>query len=147
MQTTHPRYGALELLIALLALVTIAIHLFLALSPPLETGMQVAFLFNALGYAALLAAFLLPLPFLETQRSGVRGIFVVFTLLTIVAWAIVDIPQGQITPLSVIDKLAEVALVVVLLVEGRGTAATDDPIVVSNPGDDRVIHSSEPLQS
>ncbi len=142
MQTTHPRYSPLVLLIAALTLLTIVIHLFRALSPPLETGLQVSFLFNALGYAGLLAAFLLPLPFLERQRSGIRGLLIVFTFLTIVAWAIIEIPQDQISPIAIVNKLGEAALIVALLVQGRRTAATDEPFAVSDPDDDRVVHSS-----
>lgn len=93
-----------------LALVSAAIHFSLFLGAP---GMMIMFLFNALGYLGLTAAYYLPLPFARDHRKLVRYVFIGYTLFTILAWVVI----GERTTIAFIDKAAEVVLVALLLLE------------------------------
>ncbi|MGH3148375.1 MAG: hypothetical protein ACRDTR_21545 [Rubrobacter sp.] len=97
--------------VIVLALGTAAIHLYLGLS-----GLPL-FVLNGLGYLALVTALYLPVPQLTRYRSAVRWVLVGYTALTIVLWILV----GARTPLGYADKLIEVALITLLLIESRRT--------------------------
>ncbi|CAN5585397.1 hypothetical protein BH24ACT22_BH24ACT22_07570 [soil metagenome] len=98
----------LQIGIVLLTLGTALIHLFLAFPNPV-------FILNGLGYLALLAALYLPIPQLTQYRRVTRWTLVGFTALTIFLWILF----GARTPIGYADKLIEVALIVLLTVEGR----------------------------
>lgn len=93
----------------ILALGTAIIHLYLGLS-----GFPL-FVLNGLGYLALVAALYLPVARLARHRDAVRWALVGYTALTIVLWILV----GARTPIGYADKLIEVALITLLLIEGR----------------------------
>ena len=95
----------------MLALGTATIHLYLGLS-----GLPL-FVLNGLGYMALVAALYLPVPRLARYRSAIRWALIGYTALTIVLWILV----GARTPIGYADKLIEVALIALLLIEGRRT--------------------------
>lgn len=94
-----------------LALGTAMIPLYLSLS-----GIPM-FVLNGLGYLALVAALYLPVPRLARYRSAVRWVLIGYTALTIVPWILV----GARTPIGYVDKVIEVALIALLLIEGRHT--------------------------
>ena len=97
--------------VVVLALGTAIIHLYLgSLGFPL-------FLLNGLGYLALVAALYLPIPQLARYRDAVRWAFIGYAALTIVLWILV----GARTPIGYADKLIEIALITLLLIEGRRT--------------------------
>jgi hypothetical protein len=97
--------------IVVLALGTASVHLYLgSLGFPL-------FLLNGLGYLALVAALYLPIPRLAHYRGTVRWALIGYAALTIVLWVLV----GARTPIGYADKLIEIALIALLLIEGRRT--------------------------
>ena len=99
---------ALQIGIIMLTLGTALIHL--QLNFP-----DAVFILNGLGYLALLAALYLPVPQLARYRSLMRWALVAYTALTIFLWILF----GARTPIGYIDKLVEVALILLLLIESR----------------------------
>jgi uncharacterized membrane protein YeiH len=105
--------GLLQIGIIILTLVTAVVHLVILnvrmarIDPP--------FILNGLGFLALLAALYLPLPIVKERRSLVRWIFIGFTAITILAWAAI----GSRDALGYLTKLDEVALIILLWLEGR----------------------------
>ena len=79
---------------------------------------MVAFYLNGAGYIAMLIALYLPqlARWQRLARSGLIG----YTLLTIVLWVLI----GEHNPLAYADKLIEVLLVVVLVLEWRQVTAS-----------------------
>lgn len=104
-----PARNALRIGVVVLASGTAIIHLYLGLS-----GFPL-FVLNGLGYLALVAALYLPVPRLARYRNAVRWALIGYTALTIVLWLLV----GARTPIGYADKLIEVALITLLLIEGR----------------------------
>ena len=102
------KLGPRQIGILLLGLATAGIH-FSLLFP------DVMFILNGLGYLALLAAYFLPLPFAKDNRGLVRWAFIAFTLVTILAWVFI----GTRSTIGYVDKLIEVALVILLFLDGR----------------------------
>ncbi len=91
-----------------LTLVTALIHLQLLFPDPV-------FMLNGLGFLALLSALYLPIPALAPYRRWVRWALIGLTSLTLVLW----LAFGSRIPIAYIDKLVEVALLALLLVEDR----------------------------
>lgn len=92
-----------------LAAVTGAIHLLLGVSYLSESvAYGVAFLVAALGFAAGVAAVLV-----DYRRRATYALGIAFTLGQIVVWFAVN---DEFTTVAVVDKLAQAALVVVLVV-------------------------------
>jgi hypothetical protein len=104
------RFGALQIGIILLALATAAIHLFLALTSPIPLPM---FILNGIGYLALVTA--LYLPQLRRYQSIIRWILIIYTAFTVIAWVFL----GARSAVGYIDKVIEIALIVLLFIEGR----------------------------
>lgn len=100
--------SALQVGIVLLTVATALIHLQLAFPDPV-------FILNGLGYLALLAALYLPVPKLRDYQSYVRWALVGYTALTIFLWVLF----GAGTLIGYVDKLIEVALILLLVVEAR----------------------------
>ncbi len=92
--------------IAVLTLATALIHLQLNFPDPV-------FILNGLGYLGLLAALVVPVPRLERYRNQVRLALVGYTALTIFLWILF----GARTPIGYADKVIELALIALLLVE------------------------------
>ncbi len=96
--------------IAALSLGTAAIHAYLNV---MMNRIDPVMTLNALGYMALLGAYLL----LPNRRKVVTYAFIAYTAVTIVAWLAIGY-KGFDTPLGVIgwiDKLIEVVLIVYLI--------------------------------
>jgi hypothetical protein len=102
--------SALRVGIVLLTLVTALIHLQLAFPDPM-------FILNGLGYLALLAALYLPIAQLAPYRNLVRWVFIGYTALTLALWLMI----GARTVVGFISAASELALIVLLLLEGRRT--------------------------
>ena len=94
--------------VIVLALATALIHLQLNFPDPV-------FVMNGLGYIGLLAALYLPLPQLSRYRNLTRWALIGFTALTIFLWILL----GARTPIGYIDKVIEVALITLLLLDAR----------------------------
>lgn len=105
-----PANFALAAGIILLTLATAFIHIRLGLF-----GLPL-FLLNGLGYLGLIALLYLPIPRLTPYRGVIRWALVLYTALTIVLWVFLG---GPYTGLGYFTKLAEVALIVLLLFEAR----------------------------
>ncbi len=103
-----PADAALRAGIVLLTLGTALIHLQLDFPDPV-------FILNGLGYLTLLAALYLPIPRIARYRTLVRLVLIGYAALTIFLWVLL----GLRTPVGYIDKVIEIALIVLLLVEAR----------------------------
>ena len=104
--TQRPAHAALRTGIAVLTLATALIHLQLNFPDPM-------FILNGLGYLALLAA--LFLPSLVRYRGLVRWALIGYTALTILLWLLL----GARTPIGYVDKVIEIVLIALLLIEAR----------------------------
>ena len=80
------------------------------------------FILNGIGYLTLLAALYLPVPRLVPHRRVVRWALVGYATLTILAWVAI----GERTLLGYSTTADEVALVVLLILEGRRLRARGD---------------------
>ena len=115
MNTTQTRFGAKQIVIILLTVATAIVHLSLAFSAYGSGDMQttVMFTLNGLGYLALLAAYYLPIRFFQRYHNLVRWAFIAFAAVTVLGWAV----MGARSPLAYADKLAELALIVLLFTD------------------------------
>lgn len=108
--------STLRILIALLTIVTAAIHLSLGIRNLSDT-FGILFILNGIGYLALLAAFWLDIP---KGRAGlVRMLLMAFAAVTIVAYFVVNGSYSLQNALGLITKLDELLLIVVLYLYGR----------------------------
>src|SRR5215208_2981427 len=73
------------------------------------------FILNAIGYLALLAALYLPVPRLVPYRRAVRWALIGYATLTVLLWVAI----GERTPLGYATTADEVALLALLVLEGR----------------------------
>lgn len=105
---TRPRLGLLQFGIIALTAATALIHIWLAIPDNL-----IIFYLNGLGYLALVTA--LYLPQLSAYHRLVRYALIAFAAVTIVGWAII----GERSAIAYVDKLIEVALIVLLVIELR----------------------------
>lgn len=110
---TQSRFGLGQVAIVVLALATALIHISLAIP---ET--MVAFYLNGAGYIALVIALYLPL--LSRWKRLARILLIGYTLLTIVLWLLI----GEQNLLAYADKLVEVLLVILLVLEWRQATAS-----------------------
>jgi hypothetical protein len=90
---------------------TALIHLYLGLQ-----GFPL-FILNGLGYLGLLAALILPIPVISDYRSLTRWVLVGYTALTIFLWILV----GARNSIGYADKIIELALIVLLVLEARNS--------------------------
>jgi hypothetical protein len=121
-QSNAASYGLLQFGITVLALITAIIHL-VVLNVRMG-GLDIPFVLNGLGFLALLAAYMLPLPFAIDHRELVRWLFIGFTAVTILAWVFIAfLPaiqgRGYNDGVGYFTKLVELGLIVLLLLEGR----------------------------
>lgn len=79
---------------------------------------DVLFILNGLGYLGLLAAIFLPLDFLDGLRGYARWALLAFTVITIIAYFVVN-PEPWTSALGLITKAIEVVLAILLFVDGR----------------------------
>jgi hypothetical protein len=103
-------FGALQIGIILLTLVTAVIHL--ALGIPNSFMM---FILNGIGYIVLVVA--LYLPQLQQYQGIIRWALIAFTAVTVLGWVFI----GMRSTIAYIDKLAEVLLIVLLFIEMRSS--------------------------
>ena len=88
---------------------TALIHLYLGLQ-----GFPL-FVLNGLGYLGLLVTLTLALPYLSEYRNLTRWVLIGYTALTILLWILV----GARNPIGYTDKVIEVCLITLLLIEAR----------------------------
>jgi hypothetical protein len=99
---------ALRIGIIVLTLGTALTHLALAFP-------DTVFILNGLGYLVLLGALYAPVPQLAERRPLVRWVFIGYTALTIALW----VAFGARVPIGYINKINELALIALLVLEGR----------------------------
>jgi hypothetical protein len=76
--------------IIILTLITAFLHIAAALDKQLfPGGPDPLFLLNGLGYLGLLAAFFLPIPFLQQRHELVRWAYIGYAIVTILAWLLI----------------------------------------------------------
>ena len=102
----------LKLAIIALVIATAAIHL----ARGIPYGMLM-FILNGLGYLGLVAA--LYLPQFKRYQTWVRWTLVVFTAVTIIGWIAIG---DKTLVIGYVDKVIEIVLIALLLVENRGRA-------------------------
>jgi hypothetical protein len=105
--------GIAPLTVGIIALTvaTAAVHVYLGL-----LGFPLFFL-NGLGYLTLLAALYLPIPALARYRRAARWVLAGYAALTVILWMLV----GERSVVGYADKVVEVALISLLVLEDRGT--------------------------
>mgnify|MGYP007071124446 CR=1 FL=1 len=109
-----------RILIGVFTIVTALIHLWL-FSMGLSRGRpNYLFLANGLGYLALLGAFYATLSSKDQMRNLVSYALMAYAAVTIVAWVVMNGGRFQL-PLSIVSKLAEVLLIVVVWMHMRAT--------------------------
>lgn len=110
--------NTLRWIITITTLITAAIHLGLAFV--LSGPMQILFVLNGIGYLVLLWALLRPPAFLEGRSALVHYVFILFAVVTIAGYFVVNgIKPGDF--LGLVDKLAEVVLIVALFLHNRSS--------------------------
>jgi hypothetical protein len=99
---------AIRIAVVLLTMIAAGVHLSLLFPDP-------GFILNGLGYLTLLAALYLPIPRLAPYRRVVRWTLIGYATLMILLWVAI----GERTLLGYSTTADEVALVVLLILEGR----------------------------
>jgi hypothetical protein len=113
METTQTKLTLVRVLMIVAALVTAAVHVVLALGM-LNDILAYLFFLNALGFIGLTAMYLRPLAFFKPYHEALRWGLVGFSAVTILLWVIMN---GNPDPGGVTAKLAEIALIVLLLID------------------------------
>src|SRR5512140_1359815 len=79
-----------QIAILILALITAFLHLAAAFDKQLfPDGPDPLFILNGLGYLGLLGAYFLPIPFFQQKHELVRRGFILYAIITIVAWVVI----------------------------------------------------------
>jgi hypothetical protein len=99
--------------IIVLTLGTALIHFSLNFPDP-------GFILAGLGYLALLASLYLPVPYVTRYRRVVPWIFIGYTALVTLLWVLL----GARTAIGYTDKVIEIALILLLLIEVRGSRSS-----------------------
>jgi ABC-type uncharacterized transport system permease subunit len=108
------KFSPMQIGIIILTLITAIIHLV-----PLGIAFgDVLFILNGLGYLGLLGAIFLPLDFLDGYRSYAKWALLVYAIITIVAYFVVN-PEAWSSPFGLITKAVEVVLVILLFMDSR----------------------------
>lgn len=102
--------AALRIGIVVLTVITALVHLSLNFPDPV-------FILNGLGYLTLLAALYLPIAQVAPYRSLVRWVLIGYTTLTVILWLAI----GLRTPTGYLTTLDEVVLILLLLLDARGS--------------------------
>jgi len=110
METTKLKLTKNQLLILFSTLITAIIHL--SLNFP-----DTMFILNGLGFLALLVAYFVPLSMFKRYHSLIRGLFIAYTIVTILAWVAI----GSRSTIGLITKLVEVVLLMALIASRKSS--------------------------
>ena len=102
------KLGPIQIGIILLTVATAVIHLVLGVPK-----MLIMFILNGIGYLGLVTA--LYLPQFSKYKTWVRWALIAFTAVTIIGW----IAVGSRNAIGYIDKIIEIALIALLVIEMR----------------------------
>lgn len=108
--------STLRIIIAILTLITAAIHFYMGFRSLGDT-LGILFLLNGVGYLALLAAFWLDIP--KGRASLVRMALMAFAAVTFVAYFVVNRGFSFQNTIGLVTKLDELLLIVALYLYGR----------------------------
>lgn len=115
---TNPRTQ--RMLIGVLGVLTALVHLWLFYSGVSRGRPNYLFLANSLGYFALLGAFFATRSAKDQVRNLVSYLLMGYAALTIVAWVVMN--GGRfLLALSIVTKLAEILLIVMVWMHLRAT--------------------------
>lgn len=103
------KIGTAQIVIIVLAVFTALVHLGLFV----RSG-DVVMLLNSLGYLGLLMLYFVKFNFLPIKREWIRWAFMAYTFITILAYFISWGARSFESPMGVITKLIEVALIFML---------------------------------
>lgn len=107
-------------IIAALTIVTALVHLWLFYGGMGRGQPNYLFLANGVGYLVLLGAFFMTQSYSAQVRNIVSYVFMAYTAVTIIAWVVMNGGRFQL-PLSIVDKLVEILLIVTLWMHLRAT--------------------------
>jgi hypothetical protein len=116
MNSESSRLSVIQIGIIILTLATALIH-FSLLFP------DVLFIMNGLAYLTLLAAYFLPIDILRRYHSLVRWVFILFAVVTIIAWVAIGDKSWPAGALGYVTKIIEVVLIVLLFADGRQSSS------------------------
>ncbi len=116
MNRESSRLSAVQIGIIILTLATALIH-FSLLFP------DVLFIMNGLAYLTLLAAYFLPIDILRRYHGLVRWLFILFAVVTIIAWVAIGDKSWPAGALGYVTKIIEVGLIALLFVDGRQSSS------------------------
>jgi hypothetical protein len=88
----------------------------------LPVPLPVLFLLNFVGYIVLAIA--LYLPALQRYRQVTRWVLIVYTAITVILWFLFT--GGRFDIIGYSDKIVEIALIVLLLIDSRKPAVAND---------------------
>ena len=114
MDSEEVRIGRLQVGIIVLTILTALIHLYYSPQVPSPPGL----ILNGVGYVVLLAALYLPIALLSRFRNTIRWVLVGYAALTVILWVLV----GPRVTIAYIDKVIELLLILLLLLEARKPA-------------------------
>lgn len=120
MKLTGKHYG-----IIITALITAVLHLAAAFDIKLfDHGPDPLFILNGIGYLGLLGAYFLPIGFFQQKHNLVRQGFILYAVITIIAWLVIWVGFYVIrdghsfldydSAYGIPSKIAEVALILLL---------------------------------
>ena len=103
--------------IIILTIITALVHFSRAVADP---EIRALFILNGIGYLVLVTLLYLPSERLTGWRSRIRWILIVYAGITILLYFVWGLMSGEwVVPLGPIDKLVEIALIVLLWLEAR----------------------------
>ena len=111
MNAARVKLSGADIGIIVLTVATAAIHFSRAIADP---EIRVLFILNGLGYLALLSAIYLPILWFAGRRKLADRLLIGYAALTLILWGVWVAMSGEATALGMVDKVIEVALIVLL---------------------------------
>jgi hypothetical protein len=109
--------------ITLFTVITAVVHLFLGVTGGLSLdpgdSLNILFVLNGMGYFFLLVAVFWTPNFLEDQNPALRRVFIVYVLVTIALYFIINGVEGLTFPLGMFTKAVEVLLLIGIWRSGK----------------------------
>lgn len=112
------KYSPIQYGILILALATGLTHLILLNVRMMNAGDSISlpFTLNGLGFLAFIVGYFFPLPIFQKQHRLMRWAFIGYSVITIVAWVVMNGDKG---PVGILTKLIELGLIVLLWMDKK----------------------------
>ena len=111
--------------ITLLTVITAVVHLFLGINGGLsldpKDGLNLLFVLNGMGYLFLLIAVFWTPNFLEEQNPLLRRAFIVYVLITIALYFVINGVEGLTSALGMFTKVVEALLLIGIWRSGKAS--------------------------